>query len=232
MQDRKLTPLEHLTELRTRFLRAVLAILAGTLLASLLTKQVIEWLLLPLDKSAVIVLGPTEAPIAYFKVSLWLGLLIALPYLLYQLYAFIKPGLFPAERKLFWSLVPGALLAFILGGGFTFGVFLPVTLPFLHEFLPRAVESTYSLEKYLAFVTTMFLSLGLIFQTPLVLYFLARLEVVQSAALRRARKLVIFGAALVAAVITPTTDPFVMLLVMLPFVVLYEVGLWLVRLTE
>ena len=76
------------------------------------------------------------------------------------------------------------------------------------------------------------LSLGLIFQTPLVLYFLARVGLVQYAALRQARKLVIFGAALVAAIITPTTDPFVMLMVMLPFIALYEVGIWLARLAE
>lgn len=232
MRDRKMTPLEHLVELRFRLLRAVLAVCGGTLVGSLITKPVIEWLLWPLGDSAVIVLGPTEAPIVYFKVSLWLGLLLALPYLLYQFYAFIKPGLYPAERKYFWLLIPGSLFAFLLGGGFTLGAFLPVTLPFLREFLPSTVQSTYSLEKYLSFVTTTLLSLGLIFQTPLVLYFLARVGLVQYAALRKARKLVIFGAALVAAIITPTTDPFVMLMVMLPFIALYEVGIWLARLAE
>ncbi|HQJ10783.1 MAG TPA: twin-arginine translocase subunit TatC, partial [Anaerolineae bacterium] len=169
-------------------------------------------------------------PIIFFKVTLLLGLLITLPYILYQLYAFVAPGLFPHERKFLLQSVPGVILLFMLGVAFTLLVLIPFSIPVLTGFLSDVVTPTYTLEDYLSFVTTLLLWMGLLFQTPLVMYTLARLDIVQPARLKQLRKLVIFLAAVLAAVITPTTDPFTMLLVTGPFIILYELGLLLARL--
>ncbi|RLC83960.1 MAG: twin-arginine translocase subunit TatC [Chloroflexi bacterium] len=225
-----LTLLEHLGELRWRLLRAAVAVLAGTIAGSFITTPVIKMLVQPLGEGQIVTLSPTEAPLAYFRVALFLGVLLALPYVLYQLYAFAAPGLRSHERALLLVGFPAVLLLFTLGALFTMTVLVPISLPLLMAFLQDVVQPVYSLERYLAFVTTLLLWMGLLFQTPLVLYAAARLGLVKPDALRRARKMVIFLAALAAAIITPTTDPITMLLVTGPFVALYEVGLLLARL--
>jgi sec-independent protein translocase protein TatC len=118
-------------------------------------------------------------------------------------------------------------MLFLLGATFTLTILVPFSIPVLMGFLQEVVTPTYSLEQYLSFVTTLLFWMGLLFQTPLVIYILARVGVVEPKVLKKARKLIIFAAALLAAVITPTTDPVTMLLVMGPFVVLYEVGILL-----
>lgn len=230
MDELHLTLLEHLGELRWRLLRAAVAVLAGTIAGSFITTPVIKMLVQPLGEGQIVTLSPTEAPLAYFRVALFLGVLLALPYVLYQLYAFAAPGLRSHERALLLVGFPAVLLLFTLGALFTMTVLVPISLPLLMAFLQDVVQPVYSLERYLAFVTTLILWMGLLFQTPLVLYAAARLGLVKPDALRRARKMVIFLAALAAAIITPTTDPITMLLVTGPFVALYEVGLLLARL--
>jgi sec-independent protein translocase protein TatC len=109
-------------------------------------------------------------------------------------------------------------------------VLLPAALPFLQGFLFGIVEQRYSIERYISFVGNILLWAGLVFETPLVMYFLAKLGVVEPAGFAKARRIVIIGAAAGAAVITPTTDPINMLLVMVPFMLLYELGILLARL--
>jgi sec-independent protein translocase protein TatC len=224
------TLLEHLVELRRRLIHAVAAVVVGTLLGTLITSRAIKILVRPVEDVDLIVLGPTEGPITYFKVTLYLGLLLALPYVLYQVYRFVAPGLYPRERRIVLLGIPTAVLLFALGGAFALGVLVPVSIPVLRSFLSDVVQHQYSLPQYLNFVTTLLLWMGVLFQTPLVLYLLTRVGLVTPQTLGQARRYVIIGAAILAAVVTPTTDPLTMLLVMGPFVVLYEAGLLLARL--
>lgn len=229
--EQQMTLLEHVTELRLRLFRALAGLAVGTLIGSFFTTRAIEVLIAPVGENVqIIAVSPTAPPIIFFKVALLLGLLIALPYILYQFYAFLRPGLFPHERKFLLLSVPGVLILFALGVAFTLSVLIPFSMPVLMGFLQNVVTPTYTLEEYLAFVTTLLLWMGLLFQTPLVMYTLARLGLVKPTNLRRARKMVIFLSAVVAAIITPTTDPFTMLLVTGPFVVLYELGIFLAAL--
>jgi sec-independent protein translocase protein TatC len=232
MDKQNLTLLEHIAELRTRLFRVAIALLVGTLIGTLFSDDAIAILGRPMGETALIVLSPTEAPVIYFKVALFLGFVIALPYILYQVYAFIVPGLYPNERKFFLLAIPAVVVLFALGATFTLTILIPFSLPVLMGFLQGVVQPTYSLQEYLSFVTTLLFWMGLLFQTPLVLYALARVGVVRPDQLKKARKLIIFGAAVVAAVITPTTDPVTMLLVTGPFIVLYEIGLVLARLAQ
>jgi sec-independent protein translocase protein TatC len=225
----EMTLLEHIKELRERLFRAAISLVVMTLLTSFFVDYAVAWLVRPLGSSRVIVLSPTEAPIIYFKIAMVMGLGLALPYVLYQFYGFIAPGLYPKERKTFILAVPAVLVFFILGAMFTLQVLIPVSLPVLKAFFSTVVEPTYSLESYLSFVSTLVLWMGLLFQTPLVIYLIARLGFVTPQQLSQGRRLVIIIAAVVAAVITPTTDPVTMLMVTGPFVVLYEIGIMLAR---
>lgn len=224
---------EHIKELRQRLFRAVIALVVATLIASIFADTLIEWLVRPLNTSGeaarVIVLDPTEAPIIYFKIAIAAGLGMSLPYILYQVYGFVAPGLYPNERSIILFSVPAVLVFFVLGALFTLQVLIPISLPVLMGFLGEVVEPTYSLERYASFVTTLVVWMGLIFQTPLLVYVVARIGLLSHKQLTGARRIVWFLAAIFAAVVTPTTDPITLLLVTGPFITLYEVGILLAR---
>ena len=228
--EKEMTLLDHITELRKRLFRAVVAVILMTLLASLVVDYVVAWLVKPLGGALVVALSPTEAPMTYFKIALVLGVGASLPYLLYQIYSFIAPGLFVNERKTILFIIPAIMVFFILGALFTLQILVPLSMPVLMGFFGTVVTPQYSLEKYLSFVTMLLLWMGIIFQTPLVIYVIALLGIVTPKQLSQAWRLVVFAAAIFAAVVTPTTDMFTMLLVTGPFVVLYFFGILLARL--
>ncbi len=225
--EKEMTLLDHIQELRKRLFRSVVAVLVATVAASLVVDYVVAWLVKPLGGAMVVALSPTEAPMTYFKIALALGFGVSIPYLLYQIYAFIAPGLFVNERKTILFVIPAIIIFFILGALFTLQILVPLSMPVLMGFFGSVVTPQYSLEKYLSFVTMLLLWMGVIFQTPLVIYVIALVGIVTPKQLRQAWRLVVFVAAIFAAVVTPTTDMFTMLLVTGPFVVLYFFGILL-----
>jgi sec-independent protein translocase protein TatC len=229
-EERSMGLFDHIVELRQRLFYAVGALLVATIVASAFVDTIVGWLVSPLQGGSVIVLSPTEAPIVYFKVALAAGFGVSLPILLYQLYSFAAPGLYRSERSVVITFMPAALVFFVLGAVFTLQVLMPISLPVLMGFLGEVVEPTYSLESYLSFVTTLVLWMGLIFETPLVVYVVARLGLLTPTQLSKGRRVVWFVAVIFAAIITPTTDPVTLLLVTGPFIMLYEIGLILARL--
>jgi sec-independent protein translocase protein TatC len=222
--------LEHLEELRQRLFKAVIALLIGVVLGTLVTIPVLKMLVAPLGDHVPLAISPTEAPAVYFKVAVVIGLMIAMPVIMYQIFQFARPGLETRERRYIIIGAPAASLSFAAGVVFAATVLLPAALPFLQGFLFGIVEQRYSIERYVSFVANILLWAGLVFETPLVVYFLAKLGVVTPQGFAKARRIVIIGAAAGAAVITPTTDPVNMLLVMVPFMLLYELGILLARL--
>ncbi len=230
MQDPPLALIEHIAELRLRLLRCLIATLVGVVLALFFTEPVLDYLLGTAQQVQVIAVSPLAPTAVFFKVAMILGLVVASPYIFYQLYSFLAPGLFPHEKRLLLFGLPGSLLLFALGVAFALWVLVPLSLRFLQGFLPSLVTPTYTLDAYLSFVTTLMVWMGIVFQIPLVMATLARFGLVREHQLRRWRKGALFGAAVLAAVITPTVDPFTMTVVTLPFLLLYEFGLVLVRL--
>lgn len=221
--------LEHIKELRARLFRSVAAVIITTIIAMLVADYVVAWLVKPMGGATIVVLSPTEAPMMYFKIALIVGFGASLPYILYQIYAFIKPGLFSSERKTIMLVLPAVLLFFVLGALFTLQILVPISMPVLMGFFGSVVTTQYSLEKYLSFVSMLIVWMGLVFQTPLVIYVIALLGVVTPKQLIQGWRLVVFIAAIFAAVITPTTDMLTMLLVTGPFIVLYFFGILLAR---
>lgn len=226
----EMTILEHLDELRQRLMVVVIALLIGVILGTFVTPPALKLLVAPLGEQVPIAISPTEAPAVFFKVAIVIGLVIAMPVIMYELFQFARPGLELHERRYVLVGAPAASLSFAAGVIFAALVLLPAALPFLQGFLVGIVEQRYSIDRYVSFVSSILLWAGVVFETPLVMYFLAKLGVVNHEGFAKARRLVVIGAAAGAAIITPTTDPVNMLLVMVPFMLLYELGILLARL--
>jgi sec-independent protein translocase protein TatC len=226
----EMTILDHLDELRQRLIKVVIAVLIGVIAGTFVTPPVLKLLVAPLGDQVPIAISPTEAPAVFFKVAIVIGLVISMPVIIYQLFQFARPGLESNEQKYVIIGAPAASLSFALGVVFAALVLLPAALPFLQGFLFGIVEQRYSIDLYVSFVSNILVWAGVVFETPLVMYFLAKLGVVNHEGFAKARRLVVIGAAAGAAVITPTTDPVNMLLVMVPFMLLYELGILLARL--
>lgn len=225
-----MTLLEHLEELRRRLIKVVVALLVGVLVGMAVAEPVLKWLIAPLGGNLPQALSPTEGPAVYFKIAVVVGVVIAMPVIMYQLFRFVAPGLKPAEKRYVIIGAPAASLCFASGVVFAAMVLLPAAIPFLNGFLGDIIEHHYSIDYYMSFVSNILLWAGLVFETPLVMFFLSKLGVVTPQGFAKARRVVIVGAAAGAAIITPTVDPVNMLLVMGPFLLLYELGILLARL--
>jgi sec-independent protein translocase protein TatC len=225
---------EHLDELRRRFLRAMLALVVGTVVGVLITGQVFEFLLVPycgLQEATYCrlqVLGPTEGIVSYFRVSLMLGAMIAIPVLTYQVLMFIVPGLTKKERRIVLTTIPVITLLFLVGVGFAWFVLMPPALNFLENFQSGLFKAEWTADLYLSFITSLIFWMGVAFETPLIFFVLSLLGVVTAGALARNWRIAIVGSAVAAALITPTVDPANMFLVMGPLLALYTLSILLV----
>lgn len=220
--------MEHLEELRSRLLKSIIAVALTTALSFAVTEKLMAYLIAPAGIKPVF-LRPTEMFVTYFKVALMAGAALAMPYLLYQLVQYIWPGLQGSERRYVRIIVPGATVSFIAGVAFTYYVALPFALRYLASFGGNLVEAQWAIGEYISFVTTLLFWSGVVFETPLLMFFLARLGIVTPKFLSTNRRYAIVIIAVVAAVITPTPDPFNMGIVMLPLLAMYEIGIVLAK---
>ena len=167
--------IEHLYELRDRLIRASLALGVGIVIGVLGAKKFLEILIAPLqDLTQLQLLKPTENIIIYFKAALILGILLASPVILYQIFSFIVPGLTKKERRSLYLILPAAGLLFAIGVAFAAFVVLPFTLRYLQLFLSDLFKAEYAVGYYMSFVLNFVLYIGLAFETPLVIALLSR----------------------------------------------------------
>ena len=216
--------LPHLLELRTRLINSLFAVLIATFVAALITNQVLDLLAAPiggLEKLQVI--RVTESIHVYFEVSITVGIILASPYVIAQLWIFIAAGLKPSERRWFYLLFPFALLLFLCGVAFAYLVMLPAAIPFLIQFI--GIRALPTLEDYVDFVTTILLWVGLTFEMPLIMFLLAKAHIVSAGMLARGWRVAVLAITILAAVITPTPDPFNMGLVAAPMLLLYVLSI-------
>jgi len=229
-KDRQMTIIEHLEELRGRLIKSAIALTVTTTLSFAFAKQFLQILIAPMGETPPVSASPTTNIIVFTKVALISGVALAMPVLVYQLISFIAPGLKPQEKRYLYLILPGATLSFMVGIAFAYFVMLPTAIPFLKGFLSDIIEPNWFIDKYISFITSLIFWVGLSFETPLLIFFLAKLGIVTPEVLSRYRKYAILIIAVIAAVITPTPDPFNMLLVMAPLILLYEIGILLARL--
>jgi sec-independent protein translocase protein TatC len=222
--------MDHLRELRNRLIYAAGAVVVGMLASLVIVQPVAEGLTRMCTICTFVYSRPTESFTTYFRVALVLGLVVATPVVLYQLVSFVLPGLHRNERRYLFLLLPGAAVLFALGLGFAYFVVLPRSVNFLASFQVGLAQPYWTLSNYLAFVTNLMFIIGVAFQTPLVVFVLAKLGIVSAQGLSKYRRHAVLILALVAAILTPTPDPFTMFLVLAPMWVLYEFGILLARL--
>jgi sec-independent protein translocase protein TatC len=222
--------MEHLKEIRVRLIRAFIALFITTIISFLFAKQVLVFLIAPMGDTLPQALKPTESLGNYMKVALICGVTLAMPVIVYQIGRFLAPGLTKQEKRWLFLLVPGATLCFVTGAAFAYFVMMPTAIPFLQGFMSDIILQQWAVGEYLSFVTSLLFWMGVAFQLPLFVFFMAKLGIINVEMLTKNRKYAWVIIAIVAAVITPTVDPLNMVLVMAPLVVLYELGVILARL--
>ena len=222
---------EHLEELRRRLGVSLLAVVAGASVSCAFADRLLAWLKRPADPylARLAFFSPAEGLLAYFKVVLASGFVLAMPVVLSQAWAFIRPALTWRERASGIAFVWWGSLLFALGGAFAYTVCLPLFLKLLLSVGGGAFEPVISINHYLSFVTGMMVLCGITFELPLVVVMLTRLGVVSPAWLRRMRPLAWLTMLILAAVLTPTTDAISLMFVTIPMTLLYEAGLVIAR---
>ncbi|MXX67133.1 MAG: twin-arginine translocase subunit TatC [Chloroflexi bacterium] len=160
------------------------------------------------------------------------GIGIASPVVLYQIMAYVSPGLYPNEKRIFYASIPAMLAMFFIGVMFCWFVILRFTLNFLTGFAPEDINTELSIDSYVSFVARMLLVVGLVFETPFAIFLLAKFRIVSAQRLKGFRRYAIVVIVILAAVITPTPDPFTQMAVAIPMYALYELGVLLAGLAR
>lgn len=224
--------LEHLDALRKNLMRAVLGMLLMTVLAFTFNQRVMEFLTIPLEGGleSLVAIDVTEPIGTVMRVSLLTGFTLAFPYIAFEIWLFIAPGVGPKSRINGLLAIPIATLFFYAGMAFAYFVMLPTALPFLLNFM--GISTIPRPSSYITFVTGLMFWIGVAFEFPLVIFLLASLGLVKGKTLQEQWRLAIVIIAAVSALITPTVDPVNMSLVMGPMILLYFLSVFLAKLAE
>jgi sec-independent protein translocase protein TatC len=225
---------DHLEELRERVLVASLATATGIGACFLASKELVLFLEAPVADAGVrfLQLSPGEFFFTTFKVAGYCGLLLSAPTVIYEVIAYVVPGLTKSERRFLAPVVLGSSLLFYAGLAFSYEVLTPAALNFFVSYAEGAVESLWSIDQYFSFVLVLMLSTGLSFQVPVVQVLLGQLGLVSADQMLGLWRYVVVGATVAAAVLTPSTDPFTQALLAIPLVGLYMGGAGLVKVLE
>ncbi|MCZ6864247.1 MAG: twin-arginine translocase subunit TatC, partial [Candidatus Dadabacteria bacterium] len=222
MNEEKMSFLDHLGELRKRLLWSFLAILVFFIPAYAFSNEIFDFLMKPLienlpEGSSLIFTRPTEGFTTYLKVSFFASVLLAIPFILYQAWKFVAPALYKKEKQIIIPFIFFGSLFFLLGAAFCYYVASPPAFKFLlNEYSSEYVKAFPTISEALSFFMALIFGFGLVFEFPLIIFILARIGVVTSKWLREKRKYAIILSALLAAILTPTTDAISMMLMFVP----------------
>jgi sec-independent protein translocase protein TatC len=227
----EMTLVEHLEELRRRVLRSLLAVVVAAAACLLTVRPLVGLLERPAEGIRFLQLAPGEFLFVSLKVAGYAGLILAMPWVLFEILAFVLPGLTRRERRLVAPAVAGSSLLFLAGLFFAWSALVPAALRFLVSYGADVVEPMWSIERYLDFVLLLMLATALAFQLPVLQLLLGALGLIDAPTMLRGWRWVILGSALAGAVLTPSTDPVTMLLLTGAITALYLVGVALVALS-
>lgn len=230
-----MTIIEHLEELRHRLVVSAFALFCGSVVGWIFYDSVLDLLQLPLDEGGNIagfnvklsVRGVTSAFLVKIKVSIFAGVILALPVILYQLWRFITPGLEPREKRYAFPFVAGSVGLFALGAVFAYFT-MPQAIGFLLGFA-QDLQPIIFIDEYVGFVMFMVLAFGITFELPMVLLFLGAAGIVSSARMRRLRRHAAVLSVVIAAVATPSQDPYTLVLMAVPLYLMYEIAVLIIR---
>jgi sec-independent protein translocase protein TatC len=235
-EGKNLTILEHLQELRYRLMICAGALVIAMIASAFISTEVLKWLKAPAESRVenfdLVFTKPLEYWTTFFQVMLMLGITFAMPVFVWQILAFVGPGLTRNEKRWAYPLVLGASAMFVAGCAFAYYIEMPPALNFLLD-APADIASPFiSVKSYVDFATRLMLVTGLVFEMPLLVMGLAKIGVVRSSSLLHWWRFAIIGAVILAAIVTPSIDPITQMFVAGPMMVLYFVGILLAKLVE
>lgn len=227
--------LDHLEELRWRIIKAAIGIVIGTILCLVFGDWLVDNVLLrPAKVSGMHLqnLRPFGMLILYMQVAIAGGIVASLPNIFYQLWKFIEPGLYPHERKYISAIVAFTTLCFFAGIVFSYFVMLPLALKFAASFGPASVENNFAVDYYFNVIVSVMLGAGVVFELPMVSFFLSKLGILTPKFMRRYRRHAIVIIFVGAAILTPGTDPMSQVILAIPLVGLYEISVWVSKFAQ
>lgn len=229
---RKLSLREHLLELRKRLIYSVLALVLTTGAAFVFTNDILNFLEKPLGGVTLVYLEMTTPLTTWFNVSLQIGVAAATPFILLQIIKFVAPALYPREKVFVYLMLPWVLFMFAAGVAFTYYVLMPPAFKFLLDFGSQYGTPLLTIDKYISLVTKLLFWVGLVFETPVVIFILAKIGIVNSRMLLKKWRWAILGAFVISALITPTPDPINQSIVAAPLIVLYFISIVLAHIAQ
>jgi sec-independent protein translocase protein TatC len=235
-REKSMPLMGHLGELRRRITYAAIAIVVCTIAAFIEKKYVFVVLMEPLKNTPyagqkLLAFTATEPFMAILKISVYAGLILALPFVLWQFWAFIMPALYENEKRSIFPYVGMTAGLFLGGVAFGYFVVLPIGLKWLLNFSAGQFTVMLHVDAYVSFISLFLLAFGAVFELPVIMLLLAWTGIVDYKKMAKVRKYAILVEAVVAMVITPSQDPISMTLMLIPLIMLYEVGIWLSRIT-
>lgn len=225
--DKDMTLTEHLADLRSCLIKSIIALLLGTAISVYFLQNIMD--VLTSSAQQLYYMRPAEAFVIYMKVALLSGLILSSPFILYQLYAFVRPALTLRERHFTLICIPLSLALFIAGLLFSYNFVFPRGLEFFLGFAAGKVNPLISMESYLDFMLMLVVPFGFAFNVPVILTLLAYLGIVSSKMLMKFQRHVILAAFIIAGVITPTPDVITQTLLAVPMILLYEVSIVIIK---
>lgn len=234
-EEKEMTFLEHLEELRWRIIYSLIGILIGTILAWIFIDYLVEFVLLkPAKDSGAELqnLKPFGQLFLYVQVAIIIGVIISIPNIFYQLWRFIAPALHKRERKYILSIVIFSSLCFLMGVAFAYFVMLPLTLKFAAQFGSTDIKNQFAIDEYMSIITSVMLAAGIVFELPMISLFLSKLGILKPSFMKKYRKHAIVIIMIAAAILTPGTDPVSQIMLAVPLVVLYEISILISKLSQ
>ncbi len=225
--DDKMSLVDHLQELRKRLITAIIAVVVGSTICYFYAAELVHFITAPAGK--LYYMSPGEAFFSYLRVSFFAGFLLALPVVLYQVWAFVVPALSNKERLASFILVPTSVALFLIGLAFSYIWVLPAGIKFFMGFSTEDLQHMLSLGQYLSFVISFLLPFGFIFELPLLIVVLAKFGIIGSEFLTSKRKHVLVLSFVVGAIISPTPDVFSQTMIAVPVIVMYEMSRLIVK---
>jgi sec-independent protein translocase protein TatC len=227
--------LEHLEELRWRLIYLFLGLFIGTFVAWIVIEYLVEGILLLPARNAGINLQnlkPFGQLFLYIQIAIIAGIVVSIPNVFYQIWKFIGPALRENEKRYAFWVVAFSSFCFIAGIVFAYFVMLPLTLKFAAQFGTEEIENNFAINEYFSIIISVMLAAGVVFELPMLSFFLSKLGILTPKIMRKFRKHSIVGILLLAAVLTPGADPVAQILLAIPLALLYEISIFVSKLSQ
>ncbi len=227
--------LDHLEELRWRLIYALIGVVLGTIIAWLFIDQLVDVVLLkPARDSGADLqnLKPFGQLFLYVQIAIIAGVIISIPNIFYQLWSFVSPALRSHEKKYILAIVIFSSVCFLLGITFAYFIMLPMALKFAEQFGTEAIKNEFAIDEYMNIIISVMLAAGIVFELPMVSFFLSRLGILTPEFMKKFRRHSIVIILFLAAILTPGADPVSQLILAVPLVLLYEISIFISKLSQ